>query len=67
MAMDNVLDMAVASHNEVYPTDWPGLNWSNGCNPKCLRKQLKNYYKNNCKGVKPDTIGKDSAVIEEQK
>jgi len=68
MAMDKVLDMATASHNEVYDIDWPGLNWSDGCNPKCLKKQLNNYYKDKgCKGIKPDTIGKDEAFTEDIK
>ena len=59
--MDKVIDLTTKSHNEVYPIDWPGMNWNDGCNPKCLKKQLKNYYDDKgCTGVKPGIIGKDT-------
>jgi len=52
--------MAVASHKEVMDIDWPGMNWSDGCDEACLKAQLASYYNGKgCKGIEPTKIGRE--------
>lgn len=47
--------MAVASHKEVMDIDWPGMNWSDGCDEACLKAQMDNYRDKACgKGENPE-------------
>ena len=50
--IDEAIDMAVQSHQEVYPIDRP-WQWADGCETKCLKAQLKKYY---------DTLDCDEAL-----